>query len=129
MSIEFTKPAEAFAAVAAVAIGTDGVGSIEERDALFGPVRELEVFAGSSETDFRALLGDVTGRVYSQLPMEGTAFGQEAIDQLVAASKAVLSAQQQEDACRMAAKLCVSDGQGAGEVGLINRLRAGFGLA
>jgi hypothetical protein len=126
MSIEFTQPAEAYAAVAAVAVGTDGVGSLQERDALFGPIQALEVFAG---TDFMALLGEVTDRVYSQLPMEGATFSAGAVDEVVAASKAVLSVEQQEDVCKMAAKLCVSDGQGVGEIALISQLRQGFGLS
>jgi hypothetical protein len=128
MSIEFNDPTEAFAALAAIAIGTDGVGSLEERDALFGPVKALPVFEHTSDDEFKTMFNSVTDRVYRELPMDGMTFGPDAIGQVVSASKAVLSPDQQQDACEMATKLCVADGQGAGEMALINQLRAGFGL-
>jgi hypothetical protein len=126
MSIKFEQPVEAFLAVASVAIGADGIGSLEERNALFGRVKNLDVFKSMSESEFRKLLGDVTDRVYTSLPMDDGTFSSQAIDELVSASKAVLSAEQQKAAYEMAVDLCGVDEQAQAESAFLEQLKRGL---
>ena len=126
MSIKFEQPVEAFLAVASVAIGADGIGSLEERNALFGRVKNLDVFKSLSESEFRKLLGDVTDRVYTSLPMDDGTFSSQAIDELVSASKAVLSVEQQKAAYEMAVDLCGVDEQAQAESAFLEQLKRGL---
>ena len=130
MTIQFEKPQEAYAALASLAIAADGQGTLQERDALFGAVSQYDVFASSSEADVRALVGVVTERLYSQLATgEVPSLDAAAVDQVIAASNEVLDDSQRREAYAMASRLCASDGQGAGELDLINRIHVGFGLS
>ncbi len=128
MSIKFGEAAEAFAAVAAVVIGADGVGTMEEQRALFGRVKDLAVFKDRSEEDFRALVGNVTDRVFGELAQESSELRPEAIEQLATASKAVLSAEQQKAAYQMAVELAEADGQSAEESALLGQLKKSLGV-
>jgi len=128
MSIKFEQPIQAVVAVAAVVIGADGVGSLEERNALFGKVKNLDVFKGVSEGDFRKLLNETTDSLYSALPTEDGVLTGKAIDQLASAAKAVLSPQQCAAAHQMAQMLAAADGQEQKEQSLLDQLRRGLGV-
>jgi len=110
MSIKFEEPVEAVVAVAALVIGADGVGSLEERNALFGKVKNLDVFKGVSEGDFRKLLNATTDRVFSELPMKDGAIEPKAIDERASAARAVVSAEQRSTVYQMAVQLAAADG-------------------
>src|SRR5262245_40358851 len=64
MSITFDTPAEAFLAVAAVAIAADGVGSMVERKFLFERIKGMDLFQGYAATEFESLMNGITHRVY-----------------------------------------------------------------
>ena len=128
MSIKFEQPVQAIVAVAAVVIGADGVGSLEERNALFGKVKNLDALKGVSEGDFRKLLNDMTDRLFSELPTKDGALEPLAIDQLASAAKAVLTPEQRAAAYQMAVQLAAADGQGQKEKALLDQLRNGLGV-
>lgn len=127
MSIKFNEPVEAAVAVAALVIGADGVGSLEERNALFGKVKNLDVFKGITEGDFRRLLNETTDRLFSELAMKDGAFEHRAIDDLASAAQAVLLPEQCGAVYRMAVQLAAADGQGQQEKALLDQLRSGLG--
>ena len=128
MSIKFEQPIQAVVAVAAVVIGADGVGSLEERNALFCKVKDLDVFKGVSEGDFRKLLNDMTDRLFGALPAEDGVFTGQAIDQLASAAKAVLTPQQCTATHQMAQMLAATDGQKQAEQSLLAQLQRGLGV-
>jgi hypothetical protein len=126
MSIQLESPAEAFLAIAAVAIGADSVGSMSERDFLYKHVNAMDVFKGVQPTDFAKLLGTVTERVYASLPQEDMAITTKGVQTLVAAARSVLSPEQQKAAVKMASDLCAADGESPSETSLIKELELGF---
>jgi tellurite resistance protein len=128
MSIKFEQPVQAVVAVAAVVIGADGVGSLEERNALFGKVKNLDVFKGVSEGDFRKLLNDTTDRLYGALQTEDGVLTGQAVDEIAAAAKAVLTPQQCTVCHQMALMLAAADGQEQTEQSLLDQLRRGLGV-
>lgn len=126
MSIELHSPAEAVLAIAAVAIGADGVGSMTERDFLFKQVKSMDVFKGVQPADFAQLLGTVIDRVYAALPQENMTITTAGVQMLVAAARTVLSPEQQKAAVKMATELCAADGESPSETVLIKELERGF---
>jgi hypothetical protein len=126
MSIKLDSPAEAILAIATVAVGADGVGSISERDFLFKQVKGMDVFEGQSPADFAKLLGAVTERVYASLPMEDAEITAKGLQMLVAAARSVLTPELQRAAVKMANELSASDGVSAKERGLLQELEKGF---
>ena len=128
MSIKFEQPVQAFVAVAAAVVGADGVGSLEERNALFGKVKNLKVCEGLSEAEFKKLLNEMTDRVFSTVSPDATGLGPETIDAIAAAAKAVLSPEQRKDVQRMASEISGGDGEGQEEKALLDRLARGLGI-
>ena len=126
MTLKLSSPAEATLAIAAVAVGADGVGSMSERDFLYKNLKEMDVLKGLAPAEFTALLGSVTEKVYSSLPIEGVAISPKGIQMLVDAARSVLSSEQQAAALKMAGQLCASDGVSAPEKSLIQELEKGF---
>jgi len=63
LSFQVENAAEAYAAIALLVVGADGIGTIEERDFLFGDLREADVFAGYTAESLGALLGRLVGRM------------------------------------------------------------------
>lgn len=126
MSIQLHSPAEAVLAIAAVAIGADGVGSMSERDFLFKQVKSMDVFKGVQQADFAQLLGTVIDRVYAALPQENMTITTAGVQMLVAAARTVLSPEQQKAAVKMATELCAADGESPSETVLIKELERGF---
>jgi|RhiMethySRZTD1v2_1073278.scaffolds.fasta_scaffold07270_3 tellurite resistance protein len=128
MSIKFEQPVQAFVAVAAAVVGADGVGSLEERNALFGKVKNLKVFEGLSEAEFKKLLNEMTDRVFSTVSADATGLAPETIDAIAAAAKAILSPEQRKDVQKMAVEISGADGQGQEERALLDRLARGLGV-
>ena len=126
MSIKLNSPAEATLAIAAVAVGADGVGNMSERDFLYKHLKEMDVLKGLAPAEFATLLGTVTEQVYTSLPIEGAAISPKGIQMLVDAARSVLSSEQQTAAVKMATELCASDGVSAPEKGFIQELKKGF---
>lgn len=126
MSIKFDSPAEAILAIAAVAIGADGVGTMSERDFLYKRVEAMDVFKGIAPADFAKLIGTVTDRVYAALPMENTAITAKGVQMLVEAARLVLSTEQQKAAVRMVGELSASDDVNAMERNFVQELERGF---
>jgi hypothetical protein len=126
MSIKLDSPAEAILAIAAVAIGADGVGSMSERDVLYKQVKGMDVFEAHSPAEFAALLGAVTEKVYASLPLEDTAMTLKGIKMLVEAARSVLSPEQQKAAVKMVSDLSAADGVSATEASFIKELERGF---
>jgi hypothetical protein len=126
MSIQLHSPAEAFLAIAAVAIGADGVGSMSERDFLYKHVKSMDALKGVEPAEFDKLLGSVIDRVYAALPQENMAITTAGVQMLVAAARSVLSPEQQKAAVKMATELCAADGESPSETVLIQELERGF---
>ena len=123
MSIQITNPAEGFAAIAAVVIAADSVGSMEERDAVFARAQQLEAFKGLDKAGFGKLLGAVTGQLCEHLPLTDTgSFTPGAITSVTAAVRAVLSAAQRAEALKFAEALCKADSTSATEAPVLAQL-------
>jgi tellurite resistance protein len=129
MAFEFDSAAEAYAAVSLLAVGADGRGTMEERRFLFEELGAMDVFAGHDAESLGALLGALTGRMFSDLAREDDgALGPDAINQLCAGVKAVLGKEQCGEALVVAARLACSDGLEKTEREVLGWIAAGLGL-
>jgi tellurite resistance protein len=126
MSITFDSPAEAFLAVAAVAIAADGVGSMVERKFLFERIKGMDLFQSYALAEFETMMNGVTHRVYESLPTQDMAITVQGVDTLIKAARAVLSADQQTAVVKMATELCHADGLSDEEKTLLEQLERGF---
>ena len=72
MAIRIESPAEAFAAVASVAIAADSMGSMDERNAVLQRLKEAPTLKGQDTTALTALLTKVTGHLCAVLPTTET---------------------------------------------------------
>jgi tellurite resistance protein len=129
MSITFDTPAEAFLAVAAVAIAADGVGSMVERKFLFERIKGMDLFQSLALAEFESMMNGITHRVYESLPTQDMAITPQGIAALIKAAQGVLSADQQKAVVKMATELCHADGLSDEEKLLLEQLERGFGAA
>jgi len=127
MPLKFEKNTDAFLAVLTLVIGTDNVGSLEERDVLFNKVKAIPMFGNPSPAEFGKQLGKVTDMVYTQLPLDDGAIGAAGVDELLAAAKSVLAPDQRQSLIAMAASLMDSDGADASEKSLIEKIKRVLG--
>ena len=126
MTIKFEKGNEAFLAVLSLVIGADDVGSLDERDFLFGKVKGLPLFGNPSSADFSKLLGKVTDAVYSQLPNKDGAMTDAGVSSLLAEAKKMLNPEQQKSLVKIAAELGGADGTAGKESALLAQIRRVF---
>lgn len=126
MSMDFESAAEAFAAIAGLVIGADAVGSLRERDYLFGDVRSLGVFAGLDDAQYAALVADVVGRLVDEFGTEEGVLAPAAADEVAAGARAVLDDDRRFQALGMARSLAGVDAGDAFEDDVLERLRVGL---
>lgn len=127
MPVKFENSSEAFLSVLAVVVGADQVGSIAERNFLFEKVKSLPSYESLSLPEFSKLLGEVTEKVYSEVPQVDGALTSAGVDELLAAAKSVLSPELRQAALKAATQLCESDETNAGEAALLSQIRRAFG--
>jgi hypothetical protein len=120
-------PAEAYAALAALMVGADGLATMEEGRFLWERARVLPVFAGLDEAGFSHLVRDVTDRVWSTPPVLAGVFDDEALTGLIGGIRDALPEDLRVDALRMVSDLAWVDGYNFPEHALLERLRAGLG--
>ncbi len=128
MAFTLETPAEAYAAVTLLVVGADGVGTMEERDFLFGELGSLDVFAGHGAESFGAMLGAMTGRIVSGLSNDGTALDTDAVQHLCTSARAVLDASQCHELFSSAVKLAYSDGLANAERAVLGQIAEGLGI-
>ena len=126
MSMDFDSPAEAFAAIAGLVIGADAVGSLRERDYLFGEVRSLGVFAGLDDAQYATLVADVVGRLVDEFGTEEGTLVPTAADDVAAGARAVLDDDRRFQALGMARSLAGVDAADVAEGDVLERLRVGL---
>jgi hypothetical protein len=124
MTLTLTDDRDAFLAVLALVIGADQQGSLRERDYLHNEVRALPLFAGLSTGDFTALLGDVTERLYTAVPLQDGGFAPAGTGSVLAQAKEVLGPDLCRSAVESAAGLCAADDTAAAETALLAQIRA-----
>lgn len=127
MSIRIESPAEAFAAVASVVIAADSMGTMAERNAVLQRLKETPALSGQDNAALTALLTKVTGQLCDSLPVtDAGSFTSDAVGQVIAAVKAVLSAEQRGQALKLAEATIDADGASDPERALLTQLRAGL---
>jgi tellurite resistance protein len=127
MSIRIESPAEAFAAIASVVIAADSMGTMTERNAVLGRLKETPALSGQDNAALTALLSKVTGHLCDKLPVsESGSFTSVAVDQVIAAVKSVLGPEQRALALKLAEATMDSDGASDSERALLTQLRAGL---
>ena len=122
MPVKFANESEAFLSVLTLVAGADQSGSLEERDFLFKQVKDLPIFGNPSTADFSKLLGKVTDAVYSGVAQQDGEFTAAGIDGLLADVKKMLSPELRKSLVRIAGELCDTDGTGASEVALLDKV-------
>jgi hypothetical protein len=127
MSLKFEKNSEAFLSVLTLVVGADQVGSLAERDFLFQKVKGISIFENPSSADFSKLLGQVTDAVYSKLPQKDGVITAAGVDALLAEVKSVLSPELRKTLVQTASELGGSDGAGAQETELIQKISRALG--
>jgi hypothetical protein len=127
MPLKFETNTEAFLAVLTVVLGADDAGSLEERDFLFGKVKEIPIFGNPSTQDFSKLLGKVTDAVYTQLPQADGAITAAGIDSLLSEAKNALTPELRQTLVATAGELVDADGADAAEQALLDKIRRVLG--
>ena len=110
MAFKLESPAEAYAAVSLLLTGADGAGSLVERQFLFDKLSAADVFSDHDAETMGALLGTLTGRMFSDLPNDGVALTAEAVQILCDCVKELLDEGQCRAAFSLAANLACCDG-------------------
>ena len=129
MTVRITSPAEAFAAITAVTIAADGVGSVEERNTVLARAKTLDVFKAYDQAAFAKLLATVTNHLCEVLPQaENGAFTRAGVDSLLVVVAQHLDAAQRAAAIELAIEISRSDDEVASEVALVSQLRKGLGV-
>ncbi len=128
MSFNVESPAEAYAAVSLLVAGSDGVGTLEERQFLFDMLGETTVFSDYDSERLGALFGTLIARMYDHLPVEGVGLTEEAADILCASAKAQLDLGQCEDLFALAARVACCDAIEENERAMLTRIAAALGV-
>jgi hypothetical protein len=122
MTLKFENSSEAYLSVLSLVIGADQVGSLDERDFLFGKVKSLPMFGNPSASDFNKLLGRVTDAIYSELPTKDGVITPESINLLLSEAKKMLTPEQRKSLLQTATELSKSDGVSGQESALLAQL-------
>ena len=128
MPMRIETPAEACAALAAIIVAADELGTSEERKFLFETVRALPIFQGLDQRQFSQLMADTTARLYDSLPTEGARVSSEGVGRLVDMIRDALPAERRAEALEAAVGLAKSDGVASVEALLLQRLCEGLDL-
>ncbi len=122
MALDFQDETEAFLAVLSAVVAADQVGSLEERDFLFGRVKDLDIMKGRAADEFRKMLGRVTEKVFETLPTDGGALTASGLDQLLDAATKKLSASGRKELLAVATELCKKNDTSDSERALLTKL-------
>jgi len=128
MSFKFESAAEAYAAVSLLAAGADGLGTMEERRFLFEELGKLDVFAAYNTESLGALLGSLTGRLFSDLAQYDDNMGPDAVHEMCAGVKSVLGEEGRSEALMAAARVACCDGLDDSEREVLGWIAEGLGL-
>ena len=115
--------ADAFACLAVLVAGIDGLGTMEERDFLFGTFASLPLFEDLDRNQFAALLSDASARVHAASPSKNGVLTDEAISELLDQICARLSPGLRSQAFDLAMGLASSDRMEVSEQRLMDKLR------
>jgi tellurite resistance protein len=128
MAFTIESPAEAYAAVSLLAVGADGAGTLQERQALFKKLGESKVFSGQNAEAIGGLLGTLTGRMFSELPNDGMTLEAGAIAEVCTGARSVLNESQRGELFSIAVDLACCDGLEEVERAVLVRIADGLGL-
>lgn len=126
MKMRIETPAEACAALAAIIVGADELGTSEERKFLFETVQSLPVFEGLDRSQFTKLMADTTAGLYDSLPTDGGRIASDGVGRLVGMIRDALPADRRAEALEAAVGLARSDGVTSVEALLLQRLCEGL---
>ena len=128
MAFKVENPAEAYAAVSLLVAGSDGVGTLEERQFLFEKLGEATVFSDYDSERLGALLGALTARMFDDLPNNGVGLTGDAIDILCASARVQLDLGQCGDLFALAANIACCDAIEENERAMLTRIAAALGI-
>jgi len=128
MPFNFESPAEAYAAIALLVVGADGVGSSEERAFLFGEFGTARVFEGQDAEDFATLLGKLAGRMYDEAADHGTPGSVESVSEVCAGAREVLDEGECQELFSLAVDVAYSDGMHVRERAILHEILTGLGI-
>ncbi|MGE0159908.1 MAG: TerB family tellurite resistance protein [Gemmatimonadales bacterium] len=126
--MKIDSPAEACAALAAIIVAADELGTTEERKFLFETVRALPIFQGLDHGQFKKLMSDTTEELYASFPMDGARVSSDGVGRLVDMIRDALPAERRAEALEAAVGLARSDGVTSVEALLLQRLCEGLDL-
>ncbi len=128
MQLKIEKPEEVFVAVAATTICVDQVGTLDERRFLFDKVRKLDVFDSYEDSQFSALVNQITEMVAGSLITEECTISDEGLKWLCDHARALLEDQELKLLFEMAVDLGSSDALQSGEKSFLEQLKVGLGI-
>ncbi|NQV14554.1 hypothetical protein HQ531_03775 [bacterium] len=126
MDIQFTRPAEAMAAITWVVCTADSIGSIEEHSFIHQKVRKMEIFKGMSQTEFSSLLGSTRTKLFCNLPNDGFCLAQPGVQKVIESANLIFDSTQKDQAISMVIDLAKSDKLVESEEVVIDLIRSGF---
>jgi tellurite resistance protein len=126
VNLRVETPAEACAALAAIIVAADDVGTSEERKFLFETIEAMPMFEGLDHPQFMKLMADVTAGLYDSLPVKGGHVASEGVGQLVNMIRDALPAGRRVEALEAAVGLAKADGVESVEALLLQRLCEGL---
>jgi len=128
MAMKIESPAEACAALAAIIVAADELGTNEERTFLFETIGALPIFEGLDRTQFTELMAATTARLYASFPTDGGRMSSDGVGRLVDMIRDALPADRRAEALEAAVGLARSDGVVSVEALLLQRLCEGLEL-
>jgi tellurite resistance protein len=128
MAMKIESPAEACAALAAIIVAADELGTAEERAFLFDTIGALPIFEGLDRAQFTELMAATTERLYATFPTDGGRVSSDGVGRLVEMIRDALPADRRAEALEAAVGLARSDGVVSVEALLLQRLCEGLEL-
>ena len=128
MAFSVESPAEAYAAVSLLVAGSDGVGTLEERQFLFDMLGKNTVFSDYNSERLGALFGTLIARMYDDLPIDGVSLTEEAADILCVSARAQLDLGQCGDLFALAVSVACCDAIEENERAMLARIAAALGI-
>jgi len=120
--------AEACAALAAMIVAADELGTDAERQFLFDTVAALPIFAGLDQVQFSRLMSTTTEDLYASFAFEGTRMASDDVGRLVGMICDALPEDQRAQALEAAVGLARVDGMVSVEALLLQRICEGLEL-
>jgi tellurite resistance protein len=128
MAMKIETPAEACAALAAIIVAADEVGTTDERRFLFDTIGALPIFEGLDRSQFTELMAATTAGLYDTFPTDGGRVSSDGVGRLVDMIRDALPADRRAEALEAAVGLAQSDGVVSVEALLLQRLCEGLDL-